>query len=174
MTLGQLGERDRWRCWVCGGEVDRAAPPGAPGSPTIDHVLPRARGGTSEPANLRLAHRRCNGQRGSRLPELDWPPELAAVRSAPLWPVVRRALRRPGEWELVGFLPTAERAVAARDWLAETLPYVLSGQWEVAAEPAGGGGTAGELHAVRLRAAPGSAPARHRGNRRGRSRGARS
>ncbi|MDP9396578.1 MAG: HNH endonuclease [Actinomycetota bacterium] len=165
MTLDQLGERDGWRCWICGGDVDRAAPRSGPGSPSIDHVLPRARGGTSERGNLRLAHRWCNGQRGSRLPELDWPPELVAAQPAPLWPVVQRAVRRPGEWELVGLLPTAERADRARCWLAETLSSVLGGHWEVDVQPAGEA-SGSEVHLLRLRAAPAPVVARHRGNRR--------
>lgn len=150
MRLEQLGERDRWTCWVCRAPVDRAGPPSAPAAPSIDHVLPRAKGGSSDPANLRLAHRRCNGSRGSRLPELDWPRHLPAVEAAPLWPAAQRALRRPGDWEAVAFLPTAAAAATARAWLAGTLPDLLGGSWEVVASPAGP--TSDLLHVVRLRA----------------------
>jgi 5-methylcytosine-specific restriction endonuclease McrA len=34
---------------------------------TADHVLPRSRGGTSDPENLRAACRSCNSRRGARL-----------------------------------------------------------------------------------------------------------
>lgn len=153
MRLRDLGERDDWACWVCRGRVDPAAPAGLPASGSIDHVVPRAKGGTSDPANLRLAHRRCNGRRGSRLPELEWPPELAALDPAPLWPVVQRAMRRPGEWEVVGLLPTPERAAAAQRWLSGVLPEVLGGAWEVQVGPAGA-----SLHLLRVRAVPATAP----------------
>jgi 5-methylcytosine-specific restriction protein A len=47
--------RDRGICWICG----------LPAATTIDHVIPRARGGSSDDDNLRAAHGRCNsGRRG--------------------------------------------------------------------------------------------------------------
>lgn len=33
---------------------------------TFDHVTPAANGGTAHRSNLKLAHRRCNSERGSR------------------------------------------------------------------------------------------------------------
>lgn len=33
---------------------------------TLDHVTPRAHGGTNHPAGLRPAHKRCNSARGAR------------------------------------------------------------------------------------------------------------
>lgn len=99
VRIEDLGDRDSWTCWVCGGTFDAASPSGSPHRPSVDHVVPRARGGTNDPANVRLAHRLCNGQRGSRLPELDWPDDLGVHEPAPLWPVLQRALRRRGDWE---------------------------------------------------------------------------
>src|SRR3954465_1294169 len=116
--MGDLGDRDRWTCWVCSGDVEPASPAGSPPPPSVDHVIPRSRGGTNDPSNLRLAHRRCNGQRGSRLPELLWPTDLMVFDPAPLWPVIQRALRRPGEWELVAAVGEASAEEAER-WLSD-------------------------------------------------------
>lgn len=35
--------------------------------PTVDHIMPLARGGTWHPNNLALAHRRCNQEKGDRI-----------------------------------------------------------------------------------------------------------
>ena len=36
------------------------------GTVSIDHVIPRSKGGTDDIRNLRPAHQRCNGKRGNR------------------------------------------------------------------------------------------------------------
>ena len=36
--------------------------------PVLDHVKPRAYGGTDDPSNLKPAHRSCNGRKGAQLP----------------------------------------------------------------------------------------------------------
>jgi 5-methylcytosine-specific restriction endonuclease McrA len=51
--------RDGWRCQLCGGLV-------APSEAHVDHIVPRAQGGTASLANLRLTHASCNLQRGTR------------------------------------------------------------------------------------------------------------
>ncbi len=57
----------RWRyrllfadphCWYCGAPL-------TPLTATIDHVVPKSRGGTHHPQNLRLACRFCNIAKGS-------------------------------------------------------------------------------------------------------------
>ncbi|GAC1329476.1 MAG: hypothetical protein NVSMB13_17110 [Mycobacteriales bacterium] len=161
MTAAQVARRDGWTCWICAGEVDQHAPVTSPVAPSVDHVVPRARGGSNEPANLRLAHRGCNGRRGSRLPELDWPVELRAVEPAPLWPVVQRALRRPGEWEVVGVALSRDRASAATTWLAEALGQVLGAGFETRSSL-----TAAGWHLLALRRTPADPRPRHRGARR--------
>ena len=46
-------------CWLCGG----------PGATTVDHVVPRSRGGDPwDLANCRPAHGSCNYSRGNRPP----------------------------------------------------------------------------------------------------------
>lgn len=60
-------------CWLCGEIVDKAAPYRDPqtglvngNSASVDHVQPLTMGGDPlDPANLRLAHNRCNVSRGS-------------------------------------------------------------------------------------------------------------
>lgn len=147
MRVEALAARDGWRCWVCEGEVDPAAPTGSPSSASIDHVVPRARGGVTEPDNLRLAHRRCNAGRGSRLPELEWPGHLGVVDGAPLWQSLTRLGRRRGSRELVAVVTTADAADAAAQWLTARAALIVGGRWAATTGPA-----AGELHGVWLRA----------------------
>lgn len=54
----QLAYRDGARCYLCG--QGRIA-----GDPfEVEHVRPRAAGGSDDLANLRLAHRSCNRAKG--------------------------------------------------------------------------------------------------------------
>lgn len=55
------------RCWLCHRPALLGVHHLHPGRLTIDHVLPRSRGGSDDLANLRPAHRRCNLSRGNRL-----------------------------------------------------------------------------------------------------------
>ena len=58
-------------CDICGQPVDKTLPPGQPGSPEVDEIIPVSRGGSPyDPANLRLSHRWCNVRRGNR--SLAW------------------------------------------------------------------------------------------------------
>ena len=67
-------ERDGWACWLCGGLVDREAHYNANSAPSLDHVVPRSKGGTHAEENLRCAHQICNRRRGAS----DVSKELAA------------------------------------------------------------------------------------------------
>jgi 5-methylcytosine-specific restriction enzyme A len=49
-------ERDRFVCALCG----------HPGADSVDHVVPRSRGGSNDDSNLRAAHAHCNASRGAR------------------------------------------------------------------------------------------------------------
>lgn len=60
----QVFVRDGWKCYLCGiatpmGLVGRLAP----NAPTVDHVVPLARGGRHEFANTRCACRECNSRK---------------------------------------------------------------------------------------------------------------
>src|SRR6266849_1308297 len=50
-------ERDGYVCWLCH----------EPGADTVDHVVPRVRGGDDSHENLRAAHERCNTSKGARI-----------------------------------------------------------------------------------------------------------
>ena len=55
-------ERDENTCQYCGKKLDRS-------ELTLDHVVPRSRGGTSTWQNIVLACIRCNMRKGDRLPQ---------------------------------------------------------------------------------------------------------
>ena len=60
--------RDRGICWICGKPVIWNAP-NNPLNPsddeyTLDHVVPFIYGGKWSMSNLRVAHRKCNRERG--------------------------------------------------------------------------------------------------------------
>ena len=48
-------ELDGWRCVYCGEPAE-----------TVDHVVPRAKGGTNHPHNLAAACELCNAAKGDR------------------------------------------------------------------------------------------------------------
>lgn len=54
-------------CRICGGPIDVTLRAPHPMTPSIDHIRPRAHGGTNDPANLQLAHLRCNISKGARI-----------------------------------------------------------------------------------------------------------
>jgi 5-methylcytosine-specific restriction endonuclease McrA len=58
----QIYMRDQYRCQYCGEHKSAALL-------TLDHILPRAQGGTSTPENLVAACEKCNGRKGNRTPE---------------------------------------------------------------------------------------------------------
>jgi len=54
------------RCAMCLTKVDRRAGRNSPTGATIDHIVPKARGGTSDRTNLQLACRKCNLEKGCK------------------------------------------------------------------------------------------------------------
>lgn len=56
-----VAERDNWTCQepTCGTRLTEAIL-------EIDHIVPRARGGTDHPSNLRALCRPCNRRKGDR------------------------------------------------------------------------------------------------------------
>ena len=53
-------------CAQCGQPIDLTLSGFHDYGPTVDHVEPRARGGTDHPTNLQPMHRICNLRKGSR------------------------------------------------------------------------------------------------------------
>ncbi len=148
MKARQLAQADGWVCWLCEGPVDPDLPSNARWAGTVDHVVPRSRGGRSERTNLRLAHRECNARRADALPELQWPPDLFAIDAADLWTVIARIHRRPGSTELAAVFPSAELARRASTWAVDQACAFVGGEWQGWVEPTGAGAT----HVVRLSA----------------------
>lgn len=65
-SLIDVGERDGWRCHLCGRHIDRQLSGNDERGPTIDHLVPVSSGGRDVLENVALAHRRCNVARGNR------------------------------------------------------------------------------------------------------------
>lgn len=64
-TVGEIGDRDGWRCHICGHAVNKLRSGLHPKGPTIDHLVPIAHGGSDTRENVALAHRLCNTRRGT-------------------------------------------------------------------------------------------------------------
>ena len=66
ITLEKLFSRDGGTCYLCGGVCDwDDVTDGNAGDsyPSIDHVVPLAKGGTHTWVNIKLAHRKCNWEK---------------------------------------------------------------------------------------------------------------
>lgn len=62
ISIRIVGERDGWRCHLCGKRVPRTTKR-LEAMPSIDHITPLSKGGTHELQNVALAHHRCNSLR---------------------------------------------------------------------------------------------------------------
>ena len=72
ITLEKVYERDGGVCWICGKPTDtsdRRWGPCGPNYPSVDHVIPLAKGGSHTWANVRLAHHKCNSVKSDHLIE---------------------------------------------------------------------------------------------------------
>lgn len=68
MSARELAGRDGNTCGICGDPVDMSlSRSDGLMCPSVDHIMPRARGGTHDPENLQLAHLRCNMAKSDRL-----------------------------------------------------------------------------------------------------------
>ena len=84
----------RWRygelcCW-CKLPILFAAQKDSPAAPSIEHVIERAKGGCSNPENVRLAHRFCNSMRST--------PPASAERERELFTHFVRYLAKRDPW----------------------------------------------------------------------------
>jgi hypothetical protein len=57
--------RDGWRCQICKRKIRKNAKYPHPHSPTLDHIIPLARGGTHERKNVQLACFICNSKKSA-------------------------------------------------------------------------------------------------------------
>lgn len=86
MTRAALMHRDHYRCAYCGGRAE-----------TIDHVVPRSRGGQHRWDNCVACCARCNHRKADRLlAELGW-----RLRTVPTCP-------RGQHWRLLATVPDAD------------------------------------------------------------------
>lgn len=64
-------------CGICGKPVDKSLKYPDPMSPTIDHIIPIARGGhPADLDNLQLAHRCCNRAKSDKIQSSAVPEEI--------------------------------------------------------------------------------------------------
>jgi 5-methylcytosine-specific restriction endonuclease McrA len=82
------------RCWLCGEQVGFYGGV-LPDAGTLDHVVPRARGGRSTLENLKLAHRKCNIARGA--PHVPRKPKPQPSNQAALLAAAIRAASEPDQ-----------------------------------------------------------------------------
>lgn len=68
----ELMDRDKWTCRYCGEAV-------TPTTATLDHIVPRSRGGLNTPENLTTACLTCNSIKSGRTYEEAAPDILAAL-----------------------------------------------------------------------------------------------
>lgn len=74
--------RDGGRCYWCGTATPLDATKDADDEPTVDHVIPRSRGGCNKLTNLVLSCRACNARKGSRLVNPHTGRPISAVLAA--------------------------------------------------------------------------------------------
>lgn len=72
MTAAEIAARDGWICAVGGERIDPKVKYPAPDAGTVDHIIPRSRGGKDVPDNVQLACWSHNRWKSDKLPdELD-------------------------------------------------------------------------------------------------------
>ena len=59
-------ERDSFTCKLCNEPLDMDAHPNDNRAPSLDHILPLAKGGSHQTHNLQAAHRQCNAIKSDR------------------------------------------------------------------------------------------------------------
>jgi hypothetical protein len=134
VNIAQLASRDGWECWICENDIDADAVVGSANAASMDHVVPKSLGGTSSDDNLRLAHRRCNSSRGSKLPELLWPHAEDLIDSAPLWPALLRLQKGKSPSEIVAFFTSRQSADEAATWVVMKATQLTGETWIVEVE----------------------------------------
>lgn len=59
--------RDGWRCGICGEPTSERWSAGDPLAPTLDHIIPLAKGGEHSYANTQCAHSICNSRKQDQI-----------------------------------------------------------------------------------------------------------
>jgi hypothetical protein len=134
--LDQVGDADRWRCWLCDEPVDPDKSVNDPRGPSIDAVTTKAK--SKGAPQERLAHRACNTKKGAVTAVVAWPERLFIVDPATILTSVER-LERKGGREIMGRCPSRSDADDAAAWLLDRLSR-LRPKWKVSADIEAGGG----------------------------------
>ena len=91
ITRRAVFARDRWTCQYCGHER---------GNLTVDHVVPRSKGGRSSWDNIVASCAPCNRRKGDRLPtQVDMHPRRQPTPPPPTIFVHVATARIPSAWE---------------------------------------------------------------------------
>jgi 5-methylcytosine-specific restriction endonuclease McrA len=64
----EIFERDGWICGICADPIDPDLKLPNTMSASVDHIIPIARGGAHERANVQAAHLKCNVIKGDKMP----------------------------------------------------------------------------------------------------------
>ena len=136
-ALNEIGDQDRWICWLCDQLVDPDASVNSDLGPSVDtYAAAKAKKGAA--AVERLAHRACNTMKGKHAPVIAWPAELLAGDPAPIFESAERLARKGGRETVARFSDEAD-ANRAADWLIDRLGR-LSPEVEYTAKVMPGGG----------------------------------
>ncbi len=65
-SLAEIGDRDGWRCQLCGRKVNPQLAYPDPLSGSVDHIVPLSLGGDDLRRNVQLAHLTCNRRKHTR------------------------------------------------------------------------------------------------------------
>lgn len=136
--LEDVGEADRWRCWLCDDAVDPAMSVNDDRGPSVDSMTSRSKGKATVFGTERLAHRGCNTRKGAIAPVVPWHKDLFVVDPAPIVTSVERLARKRGS-EAMGRCPTEADAVAAAEWLVDRVGRLAPGLQVQSRIQAGGG-----------------------------------
>ncbi len=138
--LGDVGERDGWRCWLCDEPVDPEMSVNDGRGPSIDSRATKAKNKNSAggPLDERLAHRGCNTGKGATAAVVPWPDRLFVVDPAPIITSLER-LQRKGGREVMARCPTRADGQDAATWLIDRISRLQPGLAVTAdVEPGGG------------------------------------
>lgn len=102
VTKARIFERDAYTCGYCGKVGKKGL--------TLDHIVPKSRGGTNDPSNLVAACMPCNNWKGARLPAEAGMRLLYQPKTTKLEPIPG-LLANTEEWQ--EFLGVYEVRVAA-------------------------------------------------------------
>lgn len=117
--------RDGWRCWYCGVDLSgfrddvASFKRNAWGIPTVDHFIPKVRGGTDEPENLACCCWNCNVTKGSKSIE-EFRHYLAYGKTN-----IKKAIEHLREAIQLWPTPFDETIEKAASWIHQQAPQIV-------------------------------------------------